>query len=1046
MAHMPATIVRTTTQAELNEQLALALAEAARTEPLAPQVLVAHSSRLASHLAAQAAWRGRLGFHADCLTWLELAIRLTAEDRPGRRLLTPEAATWLLHRFLERTPRPPGYLDAVLDVRGFRAALLQVFEELAGAGLVPAAEAERLLVQNAASINRRLRHTLELFIGFRKSFTPSHDDASSILLLAAATPAGRARLVLGSGQLWIVAHPLEVLEQQLLAHLERDPELHLHIFVPPHVVVDVKGRYRAAPVLPASRRAPRLHVLSAPGEESEAVEVGRRLLAAARRGLSFHDMAVLGRTSRPLPMLAEALSRIGIPVWLTTGRHYLGTRHGRALLAFLDLLETGLGVQPALRFLAVAPLRWRDWAKITEDPSPSAWERVARDAFLGIGLDDWIPKLEQYRSRQEGLARARREDDEPAQRARAVAAAAVELQQVARALCQSLERFPTRAAWGDWVRATRRFVQAAFMPGAERDSMLQVLDRLRDLETAGHSRATQAEFRDAVQALLAATPVETPPPNALGAVTVGTATAYAGACFKLVCLVGVRDGEWPPATGGDPILREADRELVRGAIEDPEALPGALGQQERERALFAAVCGAARDELVLSFARLDPATGAARLPSTFLVEEAERAAGRKLDFASLETQPFFERVPLLRREAPKQELFTSVAEFDALAVRRLGLTAGRRYVRRLGAGPARSLAAEALRNQRKRFTEYDGLVRDPAARQSLREAIGAQPLSASQLSHYMTCPFRFFMRRLLRLEPLDRDPHHDLTAFESGVLVHSILERFHARLRREQRDPASETFAALRTALQEAASAEFAFLEASGQAGAWVLWSVRKARLREDLTRFLRHEMARLRQPPGWQPVAFEQRFGPSQQYVLEVTREADTPIAFRGSIDRVDRARSGQAVCVVDYKSGRKVQAKRYPQSMQLVVYLLALCGADTALLRASEGRFVYVTRRGGFGMQRLLGSRVAARRDAFDALVRDVVAGCENGEFFPAPGPGAMHCTTCDYRTLCDIRVGWQASQKATAGQDWRHRQLPDFGDALEDATDATPGRGGA
>jgi RecB family exonuclease len=188
-------------------------------------------------------------------------------------------------------------------------------------------------------------------------------------------------------------------------------------------------------------------------------------------------------------------------------------------------------------------------------------------------------------------------------------------------------------------------------------------------------------------------------------------------------------------------------------------------------------------------------------------------------------------------------------------------------------------------------------------------------------------------------------------------------------------------------------------------------------------------------------PSQFEFRFGPEEGSSPLVTYRGRS-VRFRGVIDRIDHHRQHDGVCVVDYKSGRALTPKRNPQALQLVLYLLAACRGDAARLQRSEARFLYVTRRGGFVMQRLAGTRLAMRRHDFDALVQGVSAGIEAGELFPQPGPHALHCHVCDYRGLCDARIARQVQLKSGGEQDARWRQLPDFGADLEPLDSVAPG----
>jgi hypothetical protein len=284
------------------------------------------------------------------------------------------------------------------------------------------------------------------------------------------------------------------------------------------------------------------------------------------------------------------------------------------------------------------------------------------------------------------------------------------------------------------------------------------------------------------------------------------------------------------------VLPDRDRLTLAGALQDARALPLRRSWIARERRAFRNLVRSAQRKLVISFARLDPGTGAARLASTLVVELAEEREGRALDFAALDRLDWVERVPLRRSEPPSGGPLLSREEYDLLALARLAAAARRRYVRRLGGFAARGLLLDSLRNGRARFTVCDGWLGTEESRARLAQEFSARIWSASQLATYATCPFRFFMRHALRLEPLDRDPHRDLSALEVGRLVHRVLELFYRR--QVERDPASMRevgFEALRGELHDALEQVCGELESRGAQGSPVLWEIRKRHLHEDL-------------------------------------------------------------------------------------------------------------------------------------------------------------------------------------------------------------------
>src|SRR5690606_9377687 len=82
-----------------------------------------------------------------------------------------------------------------------------------------------------------------------------------------------------------------------------------------------------------------VELFSAPGEGREAVEIARRLMKEAQRGVPFDQMAVLVRAPQQyLGLLEHAFDRAGIPAWFERGTRRPDPA-GRAFLALLRCAE-----------------------------------------------------------------------------------------------------------------------------------------------------------------------------------------------------------------------------------------------------------------------------------------------------------------------------------------------------------------------------------------------------------------------------------------------------------------------------------------------------------------------------------------------------------------------------------------------------------------------------------------------------------------------------------------------------------------------------------
>ncbi len=103
-------------------------------------------------------------------------------------------------------------------------------------------------------------------------------------------------------------------------------------------------------------REPRgdVHLFSAPGEGRESVEIARRVLAEARRGVPFDEIAVFVRSPQHYAGLLEhAFTRAGIPAWFDRGTSRPHPA-GRAFLAILACACEKLSARRFAEYLSLA--------------------------------------------------------------------------------------------------------------------------------------------------------------------------------------------------------------------------------------------------------------------------------------------------------------------------------------------------------------------------------------------------------------------------------------------------------------------------------------------------------------------------------------------------------------------------------------------------------------------------------------------------------------------------------------------------------------------
>ena len=92
---------------------------------------------------------------------------------------------------------------------------------------------------------------------------------------------------------------------------------------------------------------------------------------------------------------------------------------------------------------------------------------------------------------------------------------------------------------------------------------------------------------------------------------------------------------------------------------------------------------------------------------------------------------------------------------------------------------AAGLALLHSRQDRERFGPAEGVIRGDDARRLLAADYSAQrTFSATELERYASCPFRFLMERILKVEPIE-DLSLEFDVLNRGRIVHDVLSRFH---------------------------------------------------------------------------------------------------------------------------------------------------------------------------------------------------------------------------------------------------------------------------
>jgi CRISPR/Cas system-associated exonuclease Cas4 (RecB family) len=815
---------------------------------------------------------------------------------------------------------------------------------------------------------------------------------------------------------------------------------------------------------PERSRTGELVWFSAPGEGRECVEIARRILKEAERGVRFDEMAIVIRsTQQYVGLLEHALGRAGVPAYFDRGTRRPDPT-GRAFLAILSCATENFSAKRFAEYLSLAQVPSLDDAKVSAKSGQATWvasrddvfgvlsERVPEESHDSDGDDDqrsainisgdqavvagslrapwkwesllvesaviggsdrWARRLNGLAAEYELKIRELTSDEPESPR---IARLERERQNLAHLrgfalpLIEEMSTWPTEAAWGDWLQ---RLEELAPRVLRRPEFVLRVLADLRPM--AAVEPVTLAEVRDVLADRLAALEAE-PPAHRYGRLFVCSTDQVRGRAFRVGFVPGLAERLFPQKVREDALLLDDLRREIGGELTLQE------DRAEHERLLLRLAVGAAAERLYVSFPRIETAEARARVPSFYALEVMRAVTGRVPDHQQLELEASEEAGASLAWPAP-QRPEDAIDDFEHdLSVLRILMRSetevkGRaHYMLRLNDYVRRS-ASERWARARPRWSEYDGLVRvTDGTRPFLQsQRLGARPYSVSALQNYAYCPYRFFLSALYRLEPLEQpEPLERMDPLTKGSLFHEVLAEFFRALQQQKIPIATtsiDTVLDVLDATLTRVAANYAELLAPAVER---VWQDEIAAIRTDL-----HIWARdLAAGTGWEPWLFEFAFGlpdaPGRDpHSRREPVTLDGRFILRGAIDLVERRPGTKVLRVTDHKTSRNRSERGsiigHGQQLQPVIYSLAVEAATGCTVETA--RFSYCTTAGGFTEHNVaINERTRGMGiEALEIIDRAV----ELGMLPPAPAEKA--CTFCDFLPVCGPNQERRARRKS-------------------------------
>ena len=414
------------------------------------------------------------------------------------------------------------------------------------------------------------------------------------------------------------------------------------------------------------------------------------------------------------------------------------------------------------------------------------------------------------------------------------------------------------------------------------------LDRLQQLDSLGGNLSWE-EWAQLFQLILEETSIPIEADDHQGVRVLDAMTAR-GRTFRALFILGMNEKLFPRYVREDPFLRDRQRLLLQSTL--GYKIDEKLAGHEEESLLFELLSRSARHRLYLSYQRADE-SGRVMAPSSFVAMALRdsRFVGRpEMTIPRRLTERISEQ-PTIQELLPAWEL--------ALGCLLQGRDA-RPLFNALGRDHAlfeQGLATlNTIERESSELGPFDGMV--GALTSTVSTAI-ERSFSPTALEQYATCPFHYFVEKVLRLEPVRRIQHDHLPPSTLGTLVHESLRASYQRLVLLQWPEDQLTEDRMQSTVHEAVMDTFAAHAAGQGTGHALLWTLAREQVTELVAAAVSSDQIEYR-ATGFRPLAFEAAV---QGLVPLESETSSVSLKIHGTLDRIDYRAEPPALRIVDYK-----------------------------------------------------------------------------------------------------------------------------------------------
>ncbi|MGD9676980.1 MAG: PD-(D/E)XK nuclease family protein [Vulcanibacillus sp.] len=309
------------------------------------------------------------------------------------------------------------------------------------------------------------------------------------------------------------------------------------------------------------------------------------------------------------------------------------------------------------------------------------------------------------------------------------------------------------------------------------------------------------------------------------------------------------------------------------------------------------------------------------------------------------------------------------------------------------------------------FTEYDGKVEFDINETGIMRN-GKLILSSSQLEMLATCPYKYFLRYILKAKKPDDVEFSSVQWLDPatrGTLLHKVFEKFYQELKSRDESPSINNHESL---IQKIASDEMEEVRKILVPPSNLIYELERSEILDSCRVFLAYEEEN---QVGYLPSYLELSFGIGgdkhkelgEISEVEIKLPSGKKIYINGKIDRVDQLSTKDFV-IIDYKTGSSYGYKdneyfKKGKHLQHAIYAIAL---ETILKdknicsnpNVSKSVYTFPTLKGEGQMV----IRTRERRDGVYAILDKLLSVVDAGSFISTEDEES--CKYCDYRVVCE------------------------------------------